>query len=255
MADSLEPLLSVEDLFDGQGSVGSEGSVPTWLPHHQGDVFSGVEMPGVDSTDDNYAMLFMHPCTMRAGAALRPAVTVIRVLRHPSRRLLDRAQDWQANYKVMPLPDMLGNGSETYFADFMSLGTVASEVLDRSRRVARLSLSGRTQFQQRIIYHITRLAPSTDRLEEVTSDVEDELSLQEEWVARAISGLESPSNEDLSIAEASFEEYLSSPTDSIKPIEISDDTLLATSPRRKLLGSRYKRRVMAEVRKRIATLS
>lgn len=251
MADALEPLLPVDQLFDARGTVDQEGGAPVWMPHHQGDVFSGVSMPGVDSSDENYAMLFMHPCTMRNGVVLKPNVTVIRVRQHSARkRLLDQPADWADNFKVMPLPDMLGNGTDTFFADFMSIATVNSKMLDRANRVARFSLPGRAQFQQRIIYHMTRFAPSVDVLESATAAVEEELALQEDWVGASMRAA-GDGRGDVDSSEAAFDAYMSSATE-ISPLTRADNELLESSSRRELMDSKYQRRVSAEVRTYIA---
>lgn len=251
MADALEPLLPIDELFDARGAVGQDGSAPIWMPHHQGDVFSGVSMPGVDDAGENFAMLFMHPCTMRNGVALKPNVTVIRVRQHPVRkRLLDQPSDWDDNYKVMPLPDMLGNGKDTFFADFMAIATVDSTSLNRASRVSRFSLPGRAQFQQRVIYHMTRFAPSVDVLELATAAVEEELALQEDWVSASMRSTGEGEDEILS-GEAEFDAYMTNTT-SVLPLTRSDQELLATTSRRGLLDSKYQRRISAEVRSEIA---
>lgn len=251
MADELDPLLPVENLFDSRGLFNTEDGTSLWIPHHQGDVFSQVSMPGVEDNEENFAMLFMHPCTMRNGATLKSKVTVIKVLRHASRkRILDKAEDWDRNFKAMPLPDMLGEGVGTFYADFMSIATVGSEVLDRKNRVARLSLPGRAQFQQRIIYHMTRFAPSVDVLEDATVAVEEELSLQEDWVAAAV---RNSSSDQVAIqtGENEFDEYLSEPSN-LKPLKMADTEILMNKSRREMLGIKsYRRRVASEIRKEI----
>lgn len=253
MADVLDPILPVEHLFDSRGSFNTEGGSPIWVPHHQGDVFSQISMPGLEDTEDNFAMLFMHPCTMRNGAVLRPKVTMIRVEKHVSRkRILDQPEDWNTKFKVMPLPDMLGSGVGTYYADFMSIATVDSSLLDRRNRIARLSLPGRAQFQQRIIFHMTRFAPSVHILEEATAAVEEELSLQEDWVGESVR-FSSSSQDDIERSEKEFDEYLSD-TSSVTPLKISDNSMLERISRRDLLGVRsYQRRVSAEIRIEIDT--
>lgn len=251
MADRLEPLLPVEHLFDHQGEPLDAKGPAVWLPHHQGDVFSDVPMPGIVDAEPNFAMLFMHPCTMRSGVALKPKVTVIKVSKHASqKRLLDQPGDWNNNFKAMPLPDMLGDNQGTYFGDFMSVSTIDAKELDRTKRVARLSLAGRAQFQQRIIFHLTRFAPSVDRLEEVTVAVEEELALQEEWVGAAVDRDRNAPIDAICDHESSFDEYLRQHA-TVSPMRSSDAILLETKSRRDLLDTRYLRRVVAEVRQHI----
>lgn len=250
MADGLDPLLPVEQLFDARGLFDTDGGAPTWAPHHQGDVFSDISMPGLADTEDNFAMLFMHPCTMRNGVALKPNVTMIRVVKHPSRkRVRDKPEDWENNFKAMPLPDMLGTGEGTYYADFMSIATVESTELDRTRRVARLSLDGRSQFQQRIIFHMTRFAPSVDLLEEATAAVELELSLQEDWVGASVQ-FENGNYDEIETSEVEFDAYLSAATNAL--LKPADQARLKEFSRRDLLNTRYRRHITREITKEIA---
>jgi hypothetical protein len=49
MADgALDPLLAVDEFYDYRGRLEvDEDAPPIWLPVHQGDVFEGVDVPGV----------------------------------------------------------------------------------------------------------------------------------------------------------------------------------------------------------------
>lgn len=169
----LDDLAPAEDLFDYRGAV------PTWLPYQQGDVFNDVAMPGQGV---GLAMLFLHPCTMRQGTRLRDRLTVVRVEPVSTKKMLDDAAHWAGRNKVMPLPDLLANRSSAHVADFMEIATVTAAEILRTSRIAQLSLKGRLQMQQRIVFHLTRYAPTLDDLERATEAVELEAQQQADWV-------------------------------------------------------------------------
>lgn len=186
---------------------------PLWLPHHQGDVYSHVQVPGDsngehDAGDGDLAMLFLHPCTMRQGAVLKPQVTVVPVRCESPKKVLAEPERWGKRYAVMPLPDLFGSGAGTWVGDFMRLGTVSSSVLDRSRRVATLSRTGRLALQQRIVFHFTRFAPSHEGLREATAHVEAEVEMQAAWVEAACDSHGAADPAVVAQAELDFEAWL-----------------------------------------------
>jgi len=182
MADVLEPLPPVDELYDYRKGEGD--GVPFWLPYSQGDVFEEVVMPGIEDDSPGFAMLFMHPCTMREGARLRDFVTAVRVRFHEG-RVLSNPRTWANRNKLMPLPDLLASGDSTHIADFMQLGTIPSSSLDRTRRVSQFSADGRLALQQRLIFHLTRHAPSVDVLRNAGQPLELELQAQIDWMEEA----------------------------------------------------------------------
>lgn len=228
MADQLEPLLPPDELFDYR--QGSEDGVPFWLPYSQGDVFDQVVMPGIENNEPGLAMLFMHPCTMREGARLREAVTAVRVRFHQD-RVLPRAGTWANRNKLMPLPDLLGSGDSTHVADFMLIGTIPSASLDRTRRVSQLSADGRLILQQRLIFHLTRHAPSMDVLRQASHGLELELQSQTDWMEEAFKKGLLQSVEDVDQQEIAFDEYMSAP---LEPINL--DVEASAKSRRVLLS-------------------
>jgi len=247
MADRLEPLLSPEELFDYRQC--SEGGVPFWLPYSQGDVFEQVVMPGIENDEPGLAMLFMHPCTMREGARLREAVTAVRVTFNDS-RVLPKPGTWANRNKLMPLPDLFGNGESTYVADFMLLGTVQSASLDRARRVSQLSAEGRLILQQRLIFHLTRHAPSVDVLQEASHSLELELQAQTDWMEEANKRGLIGSSEDVDEQEVVFDEYMSAPMDSTG----SEAEARPESRRTLLAHPREAPMVVRDVQRKIKTL-
>jgi len=197
--EHLDELAPVDNLYDYRGTV------PAWLPYQQGDVFRDVEIPGFEP---GFAMLFLHPCSMRQGTRLRDRLTVVRVIVESGRRVLDEPAHWAGRNKVMPLPDLLGEGASTHVADFMELGTVTAAQLPRSSRVAQLSITGRLQMQQRIVFHLTRYAPHVDALEQATVSVELEAQQQADWVQAGCGGDDLAGSDRVEELEAEFQTFL-----------------------------------------------
>jgi hypothetical protein len=247
MADQLEPLIQPDELFDYRR--GEDDGVPSWLPYSQGDVFDQVVMPGIENDEPGLAMLFMHPCTMREGARLRDLVTAVRVRFHDN-RVLPKPGTWAKRNKLMPLPDLFGSGDSTYVADFMLIGTIPSGSLDRTRRVSQLSADGRLILQQRLIFHLTRHAPSVDVLHEASHGLELELQAQTDWMEEAFKKGLLNSSEALEEHEVAFDEYMSAPMD---PPE-SDAELRPQSRRRLLADPREAPGVVRDVQRKIKTL-
>jgi hypothetical protein len=209
MADLPVRLPAAAELYDyrGKPGVGAEAP-PLWLPYHQGDVFSEVDISGIDNPD-RLAMLFLHPCTMRRGATLIRDVTVIAVTMYSKKRVVDEPDHWARRFSVMPLPDLTGTGKQTHTADFLKIGTIASTALLRSQRVSSLSQLGRGIMQQRIIYHLTRFAPTLDELDQATRAVELEIEAQADWVQAACLHHQAGTDEVITAAEAAFDAFLS----------------------------------------------
>lgn len=207
----LDPLPALDRYYDYRGLPGvDDDAPPIWLPYHQGDVFAGVDIPGVAAPEHAHevlAMLFLHPCTMRRGAVLIEPITVIQV-RWFAKRIMADAEWVPQRFSMMPLPDLRAQGSATYIGDFLSIGVVRAEVLDRSRRIATLSHKGRGLFQQRVIHHLTRLAPPLGDLVKQTRPVEREIGLQADWCEAACER-ESEAIEVVTKAELEFDSYMS----------------------------------------------
>ncbi|MDJ0312716.1 hypothetical protein [Arthrobacter sp. H35-D1] len=183
MADVLEFLIPPPELYDYRRD--EEDGVPFWLPYAQGDVFENITMPGFPDDDAGLAMLFMHPCTMREGAVLREFVTAIKVDVFSSKKVVSAPEKWANRNKLMPLPDLFGGGHSTHIADFMKISTIPSASLNRSSRVCQLSIEGRLQMQQRLIFHLSRYAPSVDVLRTATAALDLEMQAQTDWMEAA----------------------------------------------------------------------
>src|SRR5450830_608886 len=209
MPESLAEVLPPEELYDYR----AEPYIDLSAPYQQGDVFR-LTAPDVMAAcgGASLVMLFMHPCTMRRAGILEENVTVVRVKQESPRKVLVRPDFWQSNYKVMPLPDLLGDGTSTHSADFMHISTIPSATLPRTARIAQLSVAGRLRMQQRLINHFTRYIVSTDVLSEATAHIEEESLYQADWVAAAVragkcAGDQLPGIEEL---EKEYQSYLDS---------------------------------------------
>lgn len=214
MAEALQPLPPVDGLYDYRLS---DGGVPEWLPYNQGDVFQNVEILGGPENTEKLAMLFMHPCTMRDSKGLREFVTVISVIQVSPKKVLGE-ESWEKKYKVMPLPDLKGDGKSSHCGDFMTMGTVRSSDLPRECRIAQLSSLGRLHLLQRVIYHLTRHAPKTSEIETATAAVEIELQHQADWL-ESVSNNRDLSADDVANLEIEFQRYLDEPVEQGGEIE------------------------------------
>lgn len=150
---------------------------------------------------------------MREGVALRSHLTVVRVKRKSRKKVLDGPEHWQGVNKVMPLPNLRGDGTSAHFADFMEISTIASNRLPCKSRVAQLSAEGRVLMQERIVFHLTRYAPHLDNIAAATKPVEVEAQMQADF---AQAGCLARAGEDIETVEqfeAEFQKYLGAGSD------------------------------------------
>lgn len=211
--EALDPFPGNDKFYEYRGLPGSEDAPPIWVPVHQGDVFSGIDVPGLEPNDQNapasdrLAMVFMHPCVMRRrGAALVDRITVFRVRLETSK--VRTYEKFSGNYSVMPLPDLLGTGAGVHLSEFQMVGTVAGADLDRASRIMSLTKEGRLLLQQRVIHHFTRHAPPLHDLRTRTRGVEREVDLMADWCEGACDA-NGESAKAVADAEMAFDEYLS----------------------------------------------
>ena len=186
------------DLYEARGDV------PLASPIMQGDVFDHVLVPGLSEHPRTVAIV-MHPCSMRAGAQLRPKITVAAV--GPSQRLSDN--DWRTGHaNVMPLPQ-LRNTEDWYAVDFREIATVPSAELSRRARIAACSRQGILLLQQRCAFHLTRLAVPLPNLHEVSLPIFTESELLTDWVEAAL-GATPGGDEEATITDTdkAFHAYL-----------------------------------------------
>lgn len=155
--------------------------VPSARPILQGDVFGGVEIPGLDD-GEGLAMIVTHACSMRGGPLLRARLLVARI----SERSQAIRLPWTGNYRYMPLPGLIPGEEKHWALTFEDMGTVPTATLDRSRRIACLDDRGLLLLQQRQAHHFTRVAVETAVLYEVTGGVLVEVELLEAWREAAL---------------------------------------------------------------------
>ncbi|WP_157437354.1 hypothetical protein [Actinoplanes subtropicus] len=161
-----------------------EDHVNPLRPHMTGDVFQGVQIPGVteeeDPSGEGLVMVLPHPCSMREGPTLRKRILVARVARTEKEIPFSA---WRSQHiSIMPLPELLpSSGNGMYAVIFDCVGRVPSEDLKISRRVATLSEYGIALMQQRRIFSDTRELVEVDALILACEDVLLETELAEDW--------------------------------------------------------------------------
>jgi hypothetical protein len=145
-------------------------------PINQGDVYRGVALPGFPEGDHDIVILATHPCSLRAGAKLKP-----RLLAAPVRRAKHiAAEEWATSYqRQMPLPGLLDDKS--YTAILTELGVVSPAQLELADRIAALSDDGIYLLQQRLVWALTHAVVGLDTLAEYSAPALAEIELLEEW--------------------------------------------------------------------------
>lgn len=171
MSARLEEPSSCDELY-----LARMGEVQPFRPILQGDIFREVTIPGVALAHE-LVMVISHPCSMRAGPALREAIKAVPVTEYEEVPL-SRWPD--SHYRVFPLPDLVGSIGH-HAARFDWIGMVASSELRHERRIACLSERGMLLLQQRFTFSDTRAVIGLDTLETATASVLEEVELLEEW--------------------------------------------------------------------------
>lgn len=205
--EQLEPRPPAAELYDYRQA--DEGGIPIWLPHNQGDVFKDVELDDGPQGANGYAMLFLHPCTMRGSqGALIGRMTVIEVVPKSVKKPMDEPHYWRHHTTVIPLPDFSGTGNDAYEANLLNMRTVPTSLLSRENRIAVFSDAGRSHMLHRIIFHLTRHAVPTEVLQTSTKRVQTELQLQGDWTMRAWQRCGDLSELQVASVEGEFQEQL-----------------------------------------------
>ncbi|MCX5138248.1 MULTISPECIES: hypothetical protein [unclassified Streptomyces] len=213
MTDQLDQFPAGNELFGYRGVPGVHEDAPSIaVPWHQGDVCQDVELPGIGV---GYALIFLHPCTLRRGAVLDEYVTMVEVRERHASKVMEGEKAWikhwaTGNYSLMPLPNMLNAAKTggTHVADFRKIATVPSRELSRLDRVATLSDDGRAYLLQRSFHHFSRVVVPLGDIRAGMRAVNLEISLQQDWVegaCRAAKGIEMATVEQ---AEIDFDNYL-----------------------------------------------
>jgi hypothetical protein len=160
-----------DDLYLARGDEGS--------PHRpvlQGDIFESITIPGVE-TPHSHALVIAHPCSMRAGALVKPRLQMLPVIRHDG---LPFSQWARGHFGVFPLPNLLFDGDH-YAASFEESGMVPTAELSLDRRICCLTEGGLLLLQQRYVHHLTRVVVPRFRLKQVSGPMLTEVELQEDW--------------------------------------------------------------------------
>ena len=178
MANNLEFPSTPDDLYFARGV-----EVDCFRPFMQGDVFSGVDIPGVEADEGDegrLAMIVTHPCSMRRGPRLVPHIHAVRVKRWANPIPFE---EWSSSFfRIMPLPALIiGEKGTTYAAVFETMGRIRSDQLRYDARIACLSNEGIILLQQRIVHNLTRVVVPKRQLFDHVQHILDEAELQEEW--------------------------------------------------------------------------
>jgi len=178
---SLESPSSPDDLY----LASTPDEVEPARPFLTGDVFDGIEIPGL--TSSGLAVVLTHPCSMRIDGVNLAERLLMALVRESADIPLHR---WTTgHFRVMPLPGLLGGHHSASFED---IGLVRSGVLAETPRVGCLTPFGVNLLQQRFIWHLTRFLVPTHRLGEAAEAVFAEADLAEEWVETAMGSSAQP---------------------------------------------------------------
>lgn len=153
MAVELDSPGSAEDLYLDRGAP-----VEPWRPIMTGDVFAGVQIPGCD--EHELVMILAHPCSLRRGVKLVDRVQALPVVPHPDISL----DAWKGHYRVLPLPELKGEGTDAYAARLSEFGMVASSELELDKRLSCLAELGIVLLQQRFFHNQSRVKVARDTL-------------------------------------------------------------------------------------------
>lgn len=206
MSDPLETPRVIDELYLARGP-----QVSVLRPIMTGDVFKGVDIPGVEKADGDDALLAMvvsHPCSMRDGYRLNEALQALRVLRVP---VIELAA-WKHHYDRMPLPNLFNESGDddvsdpddSYAAIFELRGRVPTPEIRLEDRVACLSEEGVGFLHQRMGHADTRFAPRVGDLVAACAGPFVEAELADEWNTWLISvdGLDSTKRDEVLLAAA-----------------------------------------------------
>lgn len=211
MAGELARPASSDELYIARGNP-----VEPWRPVMTGDIFRGVQIPGLE--EHPLAMVITHPCTMRGkGGALKDRLQAVPVVAHQNPPL----DGWPAgHFRVFPLP-ALEPGDTSYAAKLDEIGVVDSTDLSLAQRTASLSERGVELLLQRFFNCFARVTVSIETISEALASPLEEAELLEEWNER----LAEPrvnAGEDLAEVLASeaqeFDALLSAATESGEPL-------------------------------------
>lgn len=154
-------------------------------PLFQGDILNGIIMPGL-SDEAGLVMIISHPCSMRAGAALKPYVTVAAV--KPRKNAIPARKWANSHYSVLPLPELGESIASTdfFYVDFNLVASIRSETIDLKARIACLSEYGVQLLQQRHVFHLTRVRVDLSIIRQQLAPTFAEVELGQDWIEAAV---------------------------------------------------------------------
>jgi len=166
--------------LDSPGAVDNlylerDDPVEPWRPIMTGDVFAGPQIPGC--AEHELIMVLSHPCSLRRGVALLDRVQALPVAPHQAIPL----DAWKGHYRVMPLPELRGEGTAPYAARLTEFGMVGSEELDLDRRLCSLTETGVVLLQQRFFHNQSRVKVGLDALYAQSAPIFTEVELWTQW--------------------------------------------------------------------------
>lgn len=172
-------------------------------PVNQGDVFRGITLPGFAVDDHELIILTTHPCSLRAGARLKPRLQASPV--YHSRYL--PPEQWADSYlRQMPLPALLED--RHHMVTLTEAGIVTPEQLAAAERIAVLSETGILLLQQRLVWALAHAVVGRETLADYSAPAFAEIELLEEW-NRGLCDADEPDRPTrLADIAQQFEEYL-----------------------------------------------
>lgn len=153
-------------------------------------------------TDSSRVMVAEHPCSMRRGVAVADTLMVAPVEEHDP---VPRERLESGYYDRFPLPALDGEGSFAV-GQLGQLQRCRSDLLVPDRRVACMLPLGINQFQQRLVWYLTRFVVSTTLLEEAFGRYYHEADIIEECLEAAVAA-----GMDLATATADVDAALGRP--------------------------------------------
>lgn len=124
------------------------------------------------------------------------------------------ARKWPTDYSdFFPLPELEGAG-QPVSVYFHHLHSVDTQQLEQCERVAVLTAYGQMVLLQRCIHHLARLVVDPQELTELIAPVQDELSLQMDWVEAGLDASQVRSDEraeQLTQLAGNFQAFLNEP--------------------------------------------
>lgn len=194
---------SAEELYLARGDP-----VEPWRPIATGDVFVGPQIPGC--AEHELIIVLAHPCSLRRGVDLVERVQALPIAEHQDIALAH----WKdRHFRVMPLPELRGEGTAPHAARLTEFGMVPREALDLDQRICCLSDLGIVLLQQRFFHNQSRVKVGLDSLFAASAPVLAEIELWEQWnetVVEPRAGSDHSRSELLAAEAAAFDQILRS---------------------------------------------